>query len=296
MLLTVYGLDELAAGVEHVTCLWLLHGRGDTQDSMAFVAGALLNSLPAQATGSTKGVIAVTFDQRNHGSRLVDPKANVSWKQGNPTHGIDMFNIFSGTAMDVSTLIDHLPSYLPLQYKSYEHVCLGVSLGGHATWQVLLAEPRVRAGVVVIGCPDYTALMTDRAVRSQLASTLESKGTRFAGSEDFPPALLKVIAEKDPAGLLLGDGLSREEQKKLLNERLGGKKILSLSGGKDKLVPYKQGERALGWLKEQSGLEVKDVVDDGAGHELSAHMREVAEKWFAEVVRAGETGGVKSKI
>jgi hypothetical protein len=32
---------------------------------------------------------------------------------------------------------------------------LGVSLGGHAAWQVFFNEPRVTAAVVIIGCPDY---------------------------------------------------------------------------------------------------------------------------------------------
>jgi dienelactone hydrolase len=32
---------------------------------------------------------------------------------------------------------------------------MGVSLGGHAAWQVLFNDPRVTAGVVIIGCPDY---------------------------------------------------------------------------------------------------------------------------------------------
>ena len=36
-----------------------------------------------------------------------------------------------------------------------QHLVLGVSLGGHSTWQIMFADPRVTAGVVVIGCPDY---------------------------------------------------------------------------------------------------------------------------------------------
>ena len=37
------------------------------------------------------GLIAVTFDQRNHGSREVDPRANQDWRSGNRTHAQDMF-------------------------------------------------------------------------------------------------------------------------------------------------------------------------------------------------------------
>lgn len=44
--------------------------------------------------GPVKGLIAVSFDQRNHGSRLVDRLANEAWKQGNPRHAQDMFSVY----------------------------------------------------------------------------------------------------------------------------------------------------------------------------------------------------------
>ena len=43
---------------------------------------------------SARGLIAVSFDQRNHGTRLVDLLANEAWRQGNPRHAQDMFSIF----------------------------------------------------------------------------------------------------------------------------------------------------------------------------------------------------------
>jgi hypothetical protein len=55
-------------------------------------------------------------------------------------------------------LIDHLGSYIfngPDGPSIDQHLVLGVSLGGHAAWQVFFNEPRVTAAVVIIGCPDY---------------------------------------------------------------------------------------------------------------------------------------------
>jgi len=55
-------------------------------------------------------------------------------------------------------LIDHVGSYIfhePNAPIIEQHLVLGVSLGGHAAWQLLFNDPRVTAGVVVIGCPDY---------------------------------------------------------------------------------------------------------------------------------------------
>lgn len=41
-----------------------------------------------------RGLIAVSFDQRNHGTRKVDALANEAWRQGNDRHAQDMFSCF----------------------------------------------------------------------------------------------------------------------------------------------------------------------------------------------------------
>nr|POE56328.1 hypothetical protein CFP56_50872 [Quercus suber] len=306
ILLTFYGLDELPPRPDHVTCLWLLHGRGDTQDSMGYTAAGLLRAWHLRRRPDQRNLICICFDQRNHGSRMVDNVANVSWKQGNPTHGPDMFSTYSGTAHDLSLLLTQVPAYLPFTID--EHLCGGVSLGAHATWQILLREPRIRAGLIVVGCPDYVRLMTDRAVRSKLSSctNTEPAGKDFVGSEDFPPALVEAVQTSDPAGLLL-TGLrdpshapSEAEQQRLrpvLRERLAGKKILCLSGGKDKLVPYAQGKPFLDWLKaaldersgwcNDAGIVLEDILEPDARHEFTRVMRDHAERWLCDHLAGG---------
>ena len=72
-------------------------------------------------------------------------------------------SIFHGTALDTSLLIDHLGSYVfngPDAPLIEQHLVLGISLGGHAAWQVLFNEPRVTAAVVIIGCPDYMSKLS----------------------------------------------------------------------------------------------------------------------------------------
>ncbi|CZT20840.1 uncharacterized protein RCC_06698 [Ramularia collo-cygni] len=308
ILTTIYGLEELPRHADEIACLWLLHGRGDTQDSMAYTAAAMLKVWNSKRKASEKGLVCVCFDQRNHGSRQIENRNNVSWKQGNPTHGPDMFNTYVGTAQDLSLLITQLPNYLP--FKLHQHICGGVSLGGHATWVALMTEPRITAGMIVIGCPDYIRLMTDRAIRSKVRSTMTSEppGRDFLGSEDFPQSLIAAVEQYDPAGILLGeldvysvgDYLevpSASEVKRLepiIDSTLAGKKIICLSGGKDKLVPYAQGEVFLSWLKKSidgkngwcrnKGIELEDIQDSGAGHEFSAKMRREAERWLCDVL------------
>jgi len=92
---TVHGLEELHSTTKNVACLWLLHPRLASQERMAGIAASAIgdwNSNPQSK--STKGLIAVSFDQRNHGKRLVDPLANEAWRQGNPRHAQDMFSVF----------------------------------------------------------------------------------------------------------------------------------------------------------------------------------------------------------
>lgn len=312
ILVTIYGLQELPPDISEVACMWLLHGRGDTQDSMAYTAAGLLGAWNGQRRQGQKHLICICFDQRNHGSRMIDNTANVSWKQGNPTHGPDMFNLYSGTAIDLSALITQVPQYMPFKFS--EHLCAGVSLGGHATWQILLSDPRVKGGIVIIGCPDYVRLMTDRAVRNKLATTTDSDppGRNFLGSQDFPPSLISAVEARDPAGILLGeldtvtgdDHLhtpSAAEQARLrpmLESRLAGKKILYMGGGKDRLVPPACGDPFITWLKKavdpKEGwckgidLTVEGMIDAEAKHEFSANMRKEAERWLCDILSGEE--------
>ncbi|KAF2832642.1 hypothetical protein CC86DRAFT_366384 [Ophiobolus disseminans] len=267
------------------------------------------------------GLIAVAFDQRNHGTREVDDLHNRAWRDGNPRHAQDMFSCYHGTATDTSHLIDHLESYIfntPPSPKITQHLALGISLGGHATWHCLLSEPRITAGVVGIGSPDYTRLMTDRARLSKRETYTRSTppGAAFLGSYDFPPALQNAIAQYDPAGLLLPNAFnpsgadpapskaSLDRFKILARERLSGKKILNLSGKVDKLVPYAAGEPFIKILKqvldEDKSLDInfEDVLFDGVGHAFPKSMADKATEWICEVLTEGERedGAGKSKI
>lgn len=141
ILVTVYGLDELSCNVEHVASLYLLHPRLQTQTCMEQLAASSIQGwnyrLQQSKTGDTLiGLIAVSFDQRNHGSRQVKKLANEDWRSGNATHAQDMFSVFHGTAVDVSLLITHLSSYIfpTASHTITTNLVCGVSLGGHGAW------------------------------------------------------------------------------------------------------------------------------------------------------------------
>lgn len=89
ILTTVYGLEELPDDVKDLAVLWLLHPRLQVQASMAPIAAQSIHQWNSKRAISRKGLIAVSFDQRNHGSRLVDKLANEAWRQKNPRHAQD---------------------------------------------------------------------------------------------------------------------------------------------------------------------------------------------------------------
>jgi hypothetical protein len=188
---------------------------------------------------------------------------------------------------------------------------LGVSLGGHSVWHCLLSDPRIQTGVVIIGCPDFTRLMCQRAEKSRL----KTWGPSFIGSTDFPPALVQAISQYDPAGFLLPSNLkapvsltagqsldpsaaAQEQILQVLNKNLAHKVIFNLSGGSDKLVPYacsapflsylKRAISPEGWWKD-NGLVLDDRIYEGVGHECTEKMLDDAVLFIGNVL-AGEVG------
>ena len=101
ILCAVYGLEELPPQAKEVSCLFALHARGVTMASMehmAMMAVADWNQRLAEGrvepSERNKGLIAVCFDQRNHGSREIDRVCNEAWRNGNPNHAQDMWATF----------------------------------------------------------------------------------------------------------------------------------------------------------------------------------------------------------
>lgn len=208
----VYGLSEVALGpsTSSLTCLWLHHPRNGRKEDMAPIASRAItewnrlqqssssgSSSHDKGSDSRRGLIAVAFDQRNHGGRLVDDRANQAWKKGNPMHAVVMFSCISGMVSDTRGLMDVVGGYVRMQAEQLreeagkeanwdvtvdQHLVLGVSLGGHSTWQALFAEERVSAGVVVVGCPDF---MGERLMPCSPVSSADAMRLNVKKRESF---------------------------------------------------------------------------------------------------------------
>lgn len=125
ILVTVHGLDELSPKVQRIACLWLLHPRLQTQKCMAPLAAAGLHHWNQSEENEKIGLIAVTFDQRNHGSRELDPLSNEAWRSGNERHAQDMFSTyrppFNSSLTSIMADFFQMEPRLTLLFSS--HIC-----------------------------------------------------------------------------------------------------------------------------------------------------------------------------
>ena len=123
---TVYGLQELPEEIQEVACLWLLHPRLQTQACMEPIASSTIHEWNERqrATKRTIGLIAVSFDQRNHGTREVDTLANEAWRSGNSRHAQDMFASYRPSPTPTPSPVRCSPAkiYIPSRRNRNRHI------------------------------------------------------------------------------------------------------------------------------------------------------------------------------
>lgn len=152
--------------------LYLIHHRSGNYVYTEATGIKILENLKLD---SSVPVIPVTFDIRNHGSRVVDVLKNSSWKSGNDTHGLDMISCIQGTIYDLKLIMEFLPSYLNLdslrgkqmrekglKFK-YFNILAGYSVGAHIVIRFASQFPELVSIINPnIGCSDLTTLLVSR--------------------------------------------------------------------------------------------------------------------------------------
>ncbi|KAJ3371329.1 hypothetical protein GGF31_003252 [Allomyces arbusculus] len=230
---------------------------------------------------SVKGppLLAVAFDQRNHGERLVDERANYSWLERerpdmtNPNHAIDMYALQMGTTQDISFLIDHLPGLLEAEHGIHDvtkfGVC-GISLGGHVAFLSVANDPRIDMAISIVGCGDYATLMHERHTKLVSRFPDESFDT---WARAWPAALDRLVSRVDP--------IQRITQRDGPGARFvlcaNLPKIMYLGGGQDGLVPVSANAQfwsrlAAIYARAEREEDLVHVVDPEAGHVCSKMM------------------------
>jgi len=253
--LQVFGLAEIESNDLPIACVIATHGRGNNATQMAHFAQGILGRAVGLASGKAKKreAIVVTLDQRNHGTRMVDPKANLAYDE-NPRHLYDMAATVVGGCHDVSLIIDFLAAYLfPHGERVIEEfIPTGVSLGGNVTWRLTRYEPRVSISIPIIGLPF-------EAFARYLGARAEKMGLAFAPPL-YPPSLKPIFDDPVPP------------------DAYRGKKILSLHGEVDTLVPIALGRAELDRIAQNDDVEV--WAQPGAGHVVTVEMMDKAAEWI----------------
>lgn len=253
---SVFGLDQLrsrSSAPTFVAGIIVMHGRTQAKKDVANICEALCEN---NGVSSPNHLIAVSFDQRNHGTRLLNAKKNDAWAQGNPTHSQDMFSVQYGTACDASYLLETAEANIGVKVDAW--LISGVSLGGHATLLALARDARFKVGLPIIGCADFAELM-----RGRWNTTKPEKRP----AEPMSALLAATVQKLDPINNLA-----------MFKDR----PLLFVAGGKDKLVPHVASQRFLDAMKANPHFEL--FVDGKAGHEVTKEMvekvREFAWHWI----------------
>ncbi|KAG8733643.1 hypothetical protein FRC11_004327 [Ceratobasidium sp. 423] len=265
----VVGLKELSSPSEPVGVLFLLHGRlgSSKQKYLMRIANSVLDQATSRPKERAREVIVIILDQRNHGSRTVDPDRNQGWKEtgkvtrlsngqvdpkslDNVSHLHDMYTLYTGTVNDVSFLITHLePLLFPHDQRTIDKwMVMGISLGGHASWHIGTHDPRISLLVPVIGSPSYLTLFQHRA---------DSLGVPLA--PPYLPASLKREMERATPRV----------------EAFRGKDVLVMSGAEDTLVPFEEsGSREFTQRLEEAAVcrSLQVWVQPETGHTCSNEM------------------------
>jgi len=218
----VFGLEHLE---EKSKCnvAFLLHGRGSDADELYPAIWHLYKMGVFEPNNNETHLLLCTLDHRNHGTRIVDAVRNEGWPEGNLSHAQDMLSIQTGTALDISLVIDYFESVLfPHEEHSVDKwILMGASLGGHSTWIAGARDPRITHLVPIVGSPSMITLLKHRAATATPQIDF--------GPPLIPHSLLRTMKLTDP---FEGDVNAYK-----------GKSILVLSGAKDKLVNYVDGVR-----------------------------------------------------
>lgn len=196
-----------------VNVLYLIHQRGGDYTYMEAIAQRVIEQVENKLDAPT---IAVTFDIRNHGQRLVDELKNHSWRSGNDTHALDMISCIRGTELDLKLVMEYLPGYLDLEGKlhedlkdadvkiRYRNILSGYSMGAHTVIRFTAHYPNLVSIVNPnIGCSDLTSLLVNRLRNTRdfdkrwFYKTYEELGLSEIEQGQYPEALHKVISEED---------------------------------------------------------------------------------------------------
>jgi pimeloyl-ACP methyl ester carboxylesterase len=286
----VYGLSHIPAHVQQLNAVYVLHPRGQTYRFSEQVAEIWLER---HYSNSEVPLIAVTFDNRNHGERTIDAKRNNDWQEGNRSHGVDLCSGIEGSTQDTLLVVEYLPSVLPTVVETpIRNIITGVSLGGHISWRVanLLGPDKVHGIVPIISTPNLALMLVDRFYNQVLGRKLEIpegiSQVEFANSTYR--ALLDGPERQKLASALptsLWETVSKVDCQLETDFRI---RTFILCGRDDPLVPAAFNERWLTQRNRDRHEQIKIFIQPNTGHTLTPEMVDLAGTWLIELLSQRE--------
>ncbi|MCK5834551.1 MAG: prolyl oligopeptidase family serine peptidase [Lentisphaeria bacterium] len=231
-----YGLE---ANAPNSPIVFFIHGRGGNRRNG--------RKLCAELAG--RGYIAISLDHRNHGDRCFDSAFN---EGGVENYVSNSYGIYTGTAKDISHIIDFLPT---LGISSPRIAVTGFSLGGHACFASLVLDPRIKVAIPVCGAGDR---LMQLSIRSNNPKQFKS---------EISNALHTLFEKYDAIHHL---------------EKLADRKILMIHGAEDQVVSPAVNQNLYEKLIKihNNPSDLKISLYSGIGHQLTPTMWKEAINWL----------------
>ena len=252
-------VTRLVAGLE--LYIW---GLAENKDAPVIffahgLCGSVQNSFKYCSDLANDGFIAIAINQRNHGSRTVDPSAYFGDVED---YTVKSYGMYVGTSKDISLIIDFLPAALGITTNKIG--MSGVSLGGHCTLITMANDPRIAVGVPFIGSGDRKLQMKVRAEQNG------SNGVEF--ENNFCPLLNELMKQYDPI-----------YKPDVFKDR----PLCMINGGADKVVdstPNTQLKVLLDEIYTDSDRLCLSIYK-GVGHTVTPNMWAEGRAWFEKFLK-----------
>jgi len=231
-----YGLDH---DLSTVPIVFFLHGRGGNRKNGRRFCTEL----------ARRGYLAIAIDQRNHGDRCF----NSIWNEGGSEGYIrNSYGILTGTAKDVSHLIDFLPT---IGISTSRIAVTGFSLGGHACFASLVLDDRIKVAIPICGAGDRFMQLS---IRSEDPEKFKA---------ELSVTLVSLFEKYDAIHHL---------------EKLTDRKILMIHGADDQVVSPSVNQNLFEKLIKihQNPDDLKISLYSGLGHKLSSDMWKETIGWL----------------
>lgn len=309
----VYNSDKLASYIQHandqlkkpgdqrkhfpsipVHVLYLVHHRGGDYHDTEMLAYNLLHRYYANKTDVEIPLVCVTFDNRNHGERLISKQRNLLWTLGNDTHALDMISDIDGNVEDLKLIMNHLPLYLNLEYYvdrnvkeemginiKYVNGIAGVSLGGHTVVRFALKYPDlVDILMPFVGLVDLSSLLIHRLLKTPVTDPAYDKRMFYYNYSELP---LNDDQRRVQYPEFFHKYLAQRDQQIFEQFPMSKIKMFAAFGADDTLVPAKLSTI---WCEQYINTNDSSefFVQPNTGHETTAEMIEKAGQWLARVL------------